>query len=411
MEEAMVQAFSEIVERRHLLRVVHQEIALPDIPEEVLQSSAIAYEIITFLRNNGYRVLVKDCSLDTDFPVVCVCLIDINTGRYHTHFGAFPDFDIALQRTLTESFQGRDIKSVATHEDFFFNGETRDLRYILSELVLGTSEKTPKFFLDTSSKSGNYQKKSFGITNQERLKRCIAFFLEQGYDTLVRDSSTLGFPTCQIIIPGYSEALPHRMSAEYNDSRYSAYASKALRNPPAAGMEDLMGILMHISQSKKLKRYGVENFTTESGLPANLSAQEESYLMNAAMAHISYTLGRYKDVIMYLDPAIRQSTDPEYLICIKRYISMKLNKYTQEDALAVLRQFHKQETVDSLLSYINDKKNPLTPVVLQCDMRCSENCKLFGRCKKQQADALAKLIVEKAAKIDQTALQALLRCY
>lgn len=411
MEEAMVQAFSEIVERRHKLRVVHEDHALPDIPEEVLRSSAIAYEIITFLRSNGYRVLVKDCSLGTDFPVVCVCLIDVNTGKYHTHFGAYPDFDIALQRTLTESFQGRNLRSVAKHENFFFKDELRDLRYLLVELVKGTSEKSPRFFLHAPSQSGTGRKEPFGATNQERLKGCIAFFLEQGCDILVRDSSSLGFPTCQIIIPGYSEVLPQRMSEEYNDNRYSAYASRVLRNPVSAKLDDLMGLVLHISQSKRLKTDGLECFTTESGLPANLSSQEETYLLSTAMAYVSYTLGRYKDVITYLSHAISQSADTEYLICIKRYVALRINKYTTEDIIAILRQFHKPETVDLLFSCIAEKKNPLTHIVLQCDMHCSEKCALFGRCKKSYSDALVKLITEKAAGIDQSAVQSLLRSY
>ena len=411
MEETIVQALSEIVERHHQLHIIREDIVLPDIDEEVLKSSAIAYEIITFLRSNGYRVLVKDCSLGTGFPVVCVCLIDINTGRYHTHFGAFPDFDVALQRTLTESFQGRNIQNVAKYEDFFYNGELTNVRYIMSELVLGTSEKAPSFFRNTANQFNGCPKNSFGATNQERLKGCIDFFREQGYDILVRDSSTLGFPTCQVVIPGYSEVLPQRMSAEYDDTRYSAYASRALKNPAAATFDDLMGMLLHISQSKRLKRYGIENFTTEAGLPTNLSVQEETYLMSTSLAYISYALGKSKDVVTYLDNAIRHSTNPEYLICTKRYVTMKLNKYAPEEIVAILRQFHKKETIDLLLSYINEEKNPLTPMVLQCNMKCTEECMLFGRCKKKQADALAKLIAEKAAKIDQTEIQTLLRNY
>ena len=164
MEEALVQAFSEIVERHNQLYAIQNSIALPEIPEEVLRSSSIAYEIVTFLRSKGYRVLVKDASLGTGFPVVCVCLIDTNTGRYHTHFGAFPDFDIALQRTLTESFQGRNIQNVARYENFFCNGELQDARYLLSELILGTSEKTPQFFLNASARPNDFRKKSFGAT-------------------------------------------------------------------------------------------------------------------------------------------------------------------------------------------------------------------------------------------------------
>lgn len=409
MEEAMVQAFSEIVERHHKLRVIHEEIAVPEIPEEVLMSCPVAYEIITFLRSKGFRVIVKDCSLGMDFPVVCVCIIDTNTGKYHTHFGAFPDFNIALQRTLTESFQGRNLQNVTRHEDFFCTKELFDLRYLMIELVKGTSEKPPQFFFRTATEP-YHPTKSFGNTNRERLKGCIQFFRNQNYDILVRDSSSLGFPTCQIVIPGYSEVLPQRMSEKLDDSRCSAFSSRALRNPVSAKPDDLFGLLMHIGQSNKLKLAGIENFTTEAGIPARLSTREENFLMSTALAHVNYTLGKTKEVLSYINKAIPNSpeSDLAYLICVKRYLSMKQNNYTDEDISSTLNIFHQPETIQKLYSHLNAGTNPLTSVVLQCDLQCSADCPLYDRCKKKHSDDIANLIIRKAKELDQSPLQQML---
>lgn len=411
MEEAMVQALSEIVERHHKLRVLFEDIAVPEIPEETLQSCPIAYEIICYLRRSGYRVMVKDCSLGTKFPVVCVCIIDTKTGKYHTHFGAYPNFEIALLRTLTESFQGRNIQNITRHEDFFCTKELFDLRYLMVELVKGTSEKPPQFFFRSARQPYCRTAGFSGTTNREYLNECIAFFREQGYDILVRDSSSLGFPTCQIIIPGYSEVFPQRMSDRFNDSRYSAYAGRALRNPASASQDDLFGLMMHMAQSTKLKLTGMEKFTTEAGIPAKLSSGEETYLMNTALAHVSYTFGKTKDVIAYINKAIRAnaSADMEYLICLKRYLSMKMNKYAEEDMAATLELFHKPETVARLYAYIREGANPLTPVVLRCDLQCSPACELYGRCKKKYSDELVQLIVQKSRALDQSVLEEYLK--
>lgn len=411
MEEAMVQALSEIVERHHKLRVIHEDIVAPEIPEEVLQSCTIAYDIIRFLRGNGYRVIVKDCSLGTKFPVVCVCIIDTNTGKYHTHFGAYPNFEVALQRTLTESFQGRNIQNITKHEDFFCKNELSDLRHLMVELVNGTNEKPPQFFFRRSEEAYRPTTGFSGKTNGERLRECIAFFREQGYDVLVRDSSTLGFPTCQIIIPGYSEVLPQRISDQFNDSRYSAFASRALQNPVSAKQEDLFGLMMHIAQSSKLKLSGMESFTTESGIPAKLASGEETYLMSAALAHVSYSFGRTKDVISYLTKAIRANTsaDLEYLICLKRYLTLQQNKYAPQDIRATLEYFHKPETVAALYACLDGKKNPLDAVVLRCDLQCAPTCRLYTRCKKKYADRLVQCISQKAKLLDQAPLEALLQ--
>ena len=79
-EEAIVQAISEVVERHHHMRILDEHITLPDIPESVLERYPIAYNIITFLRNQGFRVLVRDASLGMGFAVVCLYIIDPKTG-------------------------------------------------------------------------------------------------------------------------------------------------------------------------------------------------------------------------------------------------------------------------------------------------------------------------------------------
>ena len=412
MEEAMVQALSEIVERHYKLRVIVENIAVPEIPEDVLQTCPIAYDIIRHLRSNGFRVIIKDCSLGTKFPVVCVCIIDTNTGKYHTHFGAYPDFEIALQRTLTESFQGRNIHNITRHEDFTCKEkEAFDMQHLMHELVLGTSEKPPQFFIRTPQEPYRKTEGFAGKTNKERLKECIAFFRDQGFDILVRDSSCLGFPTCQIIIPGYSEVFPQRMTVKYDDTHYGLHASKALKNPVSAKMQDLIGLLAHMAQCTKLRFKGVEGFIAEAGLPAKLSAGEDTYLMSVALAHVNYTLGKTADVVRYIDKALRTGAcaDREYLLCVKRYLSLKQNKYNLEDIRTALEYFHKPETVERIYSSLNQNVNPLDSVVLRCNMECGSDCLLYGRCQKKQSDRIVQLIVDKSKNLDQSEIRGLLQ--
>lgn len=407
IEEAIVQAISEIVERSHKLRVIFEEIAVPEIPEEVLQSCPVAYEIIGFLRSSGYRVVIKDCSLGTKFPVVCVCLVNCKTGKYHTHFGAHPNFEIALQRTLTETFQGRNIKHITRHEDFYYTADnTFELRYLMTELVKGTSEKPPRFFFRQSEQPYSPSVGFSGGNNRECLKECFDFFREQGYDILVRDCSCLGFPTCQVIIPGYSEALPHRLSPKYNDMRYHNYAKKALQNPVCAGPEDLLGLMMHIVERNKHNIAGMDGFLAESGIPAVLPREEEAYLMNVSLAHVSYSLRKYKDAITYINQILYSESpeEEEYLICVKRYLSLQVNGYKPEEIEKTLMFLHNPETVHRLYSHLNSKQNPLNELVLRCDMQCQPHCRLYGRCKKKHTDELVQLIIDKSKEVDQSKL-------
>lgn len=412
LEEAIVQAISEIVERQYKLKIIYDHIPVPQIPEEELRHFPIVWEIIEFLQSHGLRVTIRDCSLGTKFPVVCVCIVDSKTGRYHTHFGAFPDFEIAMQRTLTESFQGRSLQNIAKFEDFSRRTDkTPVLLQFMTELRQGTAEQLPQFFYNLDPNPYRRTAGFTGTTNKERLAECIAFFREQGLDVLVRDSSCLGFPTCQVIIPGYSEVMPHRISPSYNDMGYVSHANRVLRDPVTARPDEIMGLLMHLAQCKKLRPNGAEGFLTEAGLQAVVTKHENKYLMSAAMAHIHYTLGKYADTVAHINKALQTGAAPDegYLICVKRYLTMTLDGHDPEQIRRTLGFFHSPQTVETLYAALANKRNPLDSTVLRCDGQCRESCLLYSRCRQRMADRLVKLITTQSANMSQDALEELLK--
>jgi hypothetical protein len=407
MEEAIVQAISEIVERNHEQKIIHEHIPVPAIPEEVLKKCPIAYQIIGFLRDKGYRIVVKDCSLGTKFPVVCVCIIDASTGKYHTHFGAHPNFEVALQRTLTEAFQGRNINTIAQFDSFCYDLEdVLSFRRMITELVVGTSEKTPLFFIREPEEQYRPAEGFAGVRNRDCLKECMEYFRGLGLDVLVRDCSCLGFPTCQVIIPGYSEMIPHRVSTKYNTYRYRQQATRALKNPTAAGMADLIALQMHVMESNKNRLNGLENFQIEAGIPGLLSLEEGSYFMNAALAYMAWSLGNMGDAIGYLGGMLRRKDCPDagYLICLKRYITMVLHKYPAEEIRQTLTYFHEEAAVAKLYNCLESKTNPLHHLVLRCDGRCTADCPIRDLCRKAKTDEISALIVDRSRRMDQAAL-------
>ena len=406
MEEAIVQAISEIVERYASDRVLLEGISVPDVPEETLRSCTIAYEIITFLRNQDFRVIVKDCSLGTKFPVVCVCLIDRKTGRYHSHFGAYPNFEIALQRTLTESFQGRTLEKIAKFDNFTrVNPASIDVGNVVNQLVKGTSERTPEFFLNSSEPYSCAESFS-GTSNQGLLKECIDFFREQDYDILIRDCSCLGFPAFQVIVPGYSDAFGYRLDPKHNDVRYHKYAGVVLSNPSTATLEQLMGFMMNLNEGQK-RKLAPKPFSQQANLPAQLTSAEERYFMNAAMANVSYKLGRQADAVKYIDQMLLEGVkkDEERLICVKRYLKLRGERYEERNVRDILEFFHQPETVQWLYAVIAENKNPLDPFALRCDMKCESSCLLYGTCKKEQTEALAQLIQTKTREMNNAKLE------
>lgn len=400
MEEAIVQAISEIVERNFSTRILMEEIAVPDIPEEVLQSFEISYQIITFLRENDFRVTVKDCSLGTKFPVACICLVNQKTGKYHTHFGAYPHFEIALQRTLTEAFQGRNINEIGRFERFVPRNECMNMVNLRNQLVMGASENKPEFFLPAA---GPYEKTPGfdGKNNQELLTECIHYFCDLGYDLLIRDYSCLGFPTYQVIIPGFSEAFIYHLNQKPTPSQYTQCTQKVLRNPSAASMEDIMGHMMHLAKLTQ-KKASQARFSKQVNLPLQLKSHEEQCFVYASMAYLNYTLGRYSETIRYIDKMLASEIDKdvEKLVCIKRYLNLGAEGYTPEMIRKILEYFHRQDTVQQLYTAVSKGENLMDAFVANCDMQCQSTCRLHEICRKKKTDELVHFVNAKQREID-----------
>lgn len=412
MEEAVVQSFGEIVERNHSMRIIRDRICVPDVPEEVLKQYTIAYDIISFVRSKGYKVLIKDCSLGTKFPVVCACFIHEKTGRYHTHFGAYPNFEIALTRALTETFQGKSVDSFASHEGFLFNLDENSFTNNLNvQLVFGSSQRMPEFFVGENKLPYNANAGFKGTTNKALMKECIEFFAEQGYRPLLRDSSSLGFPTCQIIIPGYSETNFHRLLKDKALGKYLSRSVRTLRNPKTATMEDMLGCLMHIQELARFSPNAKNGFLSAAKLMADLSPAEETYLLSASLAHIHYTLGQYSLAADYVQNMLLNDTgsDSEFLRCIKRYLDLKLANYPDHQIKELIQLFHTKETAARFYSYIDEKKNPLADFVLSCDMSSCDSCRIQDKCCQKNAQRIIDLVNEKTGQLNFEESAALLK--
>jgi len=398
MEEAIVQGLSEIVERYYRMQIIKYNICVPDVPEDVLKQYPTAYEIIESVRNQGYKVSVKDCSLGQKFPVVCVCYINEKTGYYHTHFGAYPDFEIALVRAITETFQGRNVDSFAFFKDFLYNTDEKSFVHNLStELTYGCAKRMPDFFIGTNKLEYNAAVGFAGKNNKELLKECVEFFAEQGYPILVRDASCLGFPTCQIIIPGYSETAIYRVLTKTNPNRYLLHSINALRNPKSATMQDMLGCLMHIQETNAYSARRRARMSSGATLMTYLNEDEEAFLMSASMAYIYYTLGQISTAATYVQKMLdnRSNTSQEFLLCIKRYLDLKIAGYSADQVRAFLETFHSARTVARLYAYIDKKENPLTEFVLHCDLTSCDSCIIKEKCCQKKAQQYVDLINRK----------------
>ena len=404
MEEAVVQAVSEIVERYYKQRILRERISLPELPEEVIRSYPTAHGIIESVRRKGYRVTVMDCSLGTRFPVVAVCYVDERTGRYHTHFGAYPKLEIALERALTESFQGRSIDGFAKNESFLYSkNDVFSYQNVYRDLKQGDYLKTPEFFVGECAYEYNPNVGFNGESNAELLSEVIEFIHGQGCEILVRDASSLGFPTYNVFIPTYSEVVFYGLSKRYFSNPASSKTSAAaLRDLSRAGMGELLFLLAHLEEMKRMGSVSenIFSFANCANLRLDCPQSVDQYLMNISLAYVYYSLGDHALALSALESLPTPAADSEYLLCLRRYLSMLVNRYDRPTAERLIKYFHSGDSVGRLMSHLDAGTNPFSELILRCDGESCSECRVEKYCKQRYTRSLVDLVNEGARRVD-----------
>ena len=103
--EARVQGLSEVFERYVKNRIIAEAISLPEIPKSVMDRYPSIQASIAKLEEEGFPIYAFDASLGGKYPVICVVLLNPNNGTCFASFGAHPNFQVALERTVTELYK------------------------------------------------------------------------------------------------------------------------------------------------------------------------------------------------------------------------------------------------------------------------------------------------------------------
>ena len=211
LAEAQVQCLSEIFERAVKREILEGELALPDVPEQVLAKYPRIVAGIKGLEEQGFPVLVKDASLGGKFPVMCVTLMNPRTGGVFASFGAHPSFEVALERSLTELMQGRSFEGLndLPRPTFVSNAVTEPNNFV-EHFIDSSGIVSWRFF---SAKSDyefvEWDFSSHGDkSNAEEAATLFGILEDMGKEVYVAVCDQLGATACRILVPGYSEIYP-----------------------------------------------------------------------------------------------------------------------------------------------------------------------------------------------------------
>ena len=202
--EAINQGICEILERNSYQEILNKEIILDNI---IIEKDLPIYNKIKAIKENGFNIQIKDCSLKK-YPVVGVYITNKDKTKYIFTIGSDPNINIAVQRCLTEAFQGlknkKDLifKMKKTNNTFYeLNNEERKMNWFKNYSSNNGIHPTKIF---QSNKFINYKNLKYFSnikTNKEIFNFLINIIKSNNLSIYIKDFSYLGFNTYKIYIP------------------------------------------------------------------------------------------------------------------------------------------------------------------------------------------------------------------
>jgi len=205
--EARVQALSEVFERYVKNKIIAEGISLPLIPQTVIDRFPETKEAIEALEAYGYHLRICDASLGGIYPVISVTLINPKDGSVFASFGAHPCFEVALERTVTELLQGRDLDMLDDFQAPSFNmDEVADPHNLEAHFINSSGLVSYDFFKEESDYS--FVDWDHDSTTEGELEYLSEIIHDQGFDIYIADYEHLDIYVCRIIVPGMSDIYP-----------------------------------------------------------------------------------------------------------------------------------------------------------------------------------------------------------
>ena len=195
IEEALNQGISELYEKYY----GDQFFLFPNKQYYCLNLNNIKNEniqkIIDSIKKQGYNVYVIDLSYTFGAPVLASIVLDPITKNIQVNFGAFPVFDIALERIFTELYQGIESFRNIYNGNLQYPWKEREKYVFLNENgnTLARIGSFPEEILLNLKEKNNFNTEIFlesnAYTNKEINEYFVTLNKKQGLEFYYRDKS------------------------------------------------------------------------------------------------------------------------------------------------------------------------------------------------------------------------------
>lgn len=368
IQEALVQGFSEIFERYVQRRVIEEKIVLPNVPEDYIMKFELVYSMYqTMKKIEEYEFYVKDASLGMDFPVVAIIIIEKNTRRYGVHFGAHPDFGIALERAFSEASQGRDILKFAQSSKFDFrnlNVNSEANLYNLYDIAKG--QYPYQFFSEDADFEFKEYKDVSEKSNTELLNDILKLVSEKGYNIYIRDVSFLGICTYHIIVPELSDLININERA-LRARNTLPYVERLLNKPSKIETDDLKYIISTVQYFCLFQSYSsmASFYKRKDDFPYPFEKERGDIIFFLAICYAK--MKDYTKAVEYLEKMMKlemlRNNDRIFLSALIDYLTGRNVGCTYTQTITFLMKFYKLPIIEKLkvFAYENWKLSEFFP--------------------------------------------------
>jgi ribosomal protein S12 methylthiotransferase accessory factor len=357
LAEAQVQCLSEIFERAVKREILEGEIALPDVPQAVLERYPSILAGIRGLEEQGFPVLVKDASLGGTYPVMCVTLMNPRTGGVFASFGAHPSLEVALERSLTELLQGRSLEGLNDLPPPTFASEAvTEPNNFVEHFIDSSGIVSWRFF---SAKS-DYDFVDWDFSGQgensnaQEAATLFGILKSLGKEAYVAVYDELGATACRILVPGYSEVYPIEDLVWDNTNKALLFRNDILNLHKLDNGR--LGALLERLENNELDEYG--DIATLIGIEfdentpwGQLTVLELKLLIHLALKQLDEAHELVEAFLQYNDNTIERKL---FYQALNAVLEILLDDDMQIDDYEVnLRRMFGEERMDAVLGSVD----------------------------------------------------------
>lgn len=353
-EEALVQGISEIIERIVQTKIVMDQVKLPDVPEEYLKRYPSIYEMYKIVKSlDDYSIFLKDCSFGGKYSAVALIIVEKNTGRFGVKCGAHPDYNIAIERLFTEATQGISLENFAkkTVLDFYNRGVSTRTN-LMNGFKTADAFYPYQLLCDDSEYEFTEPKDVTNLSNKEMLKNMISLFIDEGYDVLIHDTSYLGFPSYQILVPGLSEMnYPDKTAFEAENTRF--HVQKLICQPKYINKENCKYVISVLNYYKHSLMDNSMNNLTGYMLTADYPGKEVNLDHYYFLSMCYVLMEDYEEAakqMQLINYSIRERKLPDNTkyLCIQYYLEAMVALKNHDMAVKYIYKMFDKKTADEI---------------------------------------------------------------